>query len=66
MAMYFDNLLDPKDQRDFFRYMDENPTVKIQFEKERSVRDWIKKSVWKPLSSSEEMINNIKNKINFL
>lgn len=66
MAMYFENLLDQKAQLEFFKSLEDNPALKSKFEKERSVRDWIKKSVQRPINSSEEMISSIKNKINFM
>ena len=66
MAMYFDNLLDQKAQIDFFQSMEDNPSLKSKFEKEKSVRNWIKRSVQRPITSSEDMISSIKSKINFL
>ena len=66
MAMYFDNLLDQKAQLDFFKTMENNPSLKSKFEQEKSVRNWIKRSVQKPITSTEDMISSIKSKINFL
>ncbi|HJW29247.1 MAG TPA: hypothetical protein VJ508_08330 [Saprospiraceae bacterium] len=62
VEMYFDQALDPQSKADFLQKVNSDPSYQEAFEHEQSIRNKIKKHIYRPVDSSQ-LIQAIKNQI---
>ena len=62
VGMYFDQALNKEDERNFLHMVNSNPKFNREFERERTIREHLRKCVKRP-NVSANLIQSIKDKI---
>jgi hypothetical protein len=62
VGMYFDQALDPQSRDEFLQKVNSDPTYQQAFQHEQSIRERIKKHIYRPADSTQ-LIQAIKNQI---
>lgn len=62
VGMYFDQALDPQSKDEFLQKVNSDPIYQQAYQHEQSIRDNIKKHIYRPLDSTN-LIQAIKNQI---
>ena len=62
VGMYFDQALNQEDERNFLQKVHSNPKFSREFERERTIREHLRKCVRRP-NVSANLIQSIKDKI---
>lgn len=62
VEMYFDQALDPQARDEFLQKVDTDPAYQQAYNHELSMRDHLKKHIYRPVNSSQ-LIQAIKNQI---
>lgn len=62
VGMYFDQALNQEDERNFLQMVNSNPSFNREFERERTIREHLRKCVKRPCVSAN-LIQSIKEKI---
>jgi hypothetical protein len=65
VSLFFDNALADNEKRELLDQVTQDPRCSKIFNKEKNFREFIKNNVTRP-SVSNDMIQNIKNKIRFI
>ncbi len=62
VEMYFDQVLDPSSSQELLQKVNSDPTWNQAFEREKNIREGIKKHIFRPVNSSQ-LSQAIKNQV---